>query len=367
DYHAALVRSGFDPGSLDIGYEHGKLNSTFIDNRFTIGQSFQFPTVYRNQKKLANANWEISKMSSGVLTLELQTGIKQVFYAMLVMEKRKEALQQADSIYAGFAARSENRLKQGETDALELATAQNLRLEITSQLKMLTRDQAVFQRRLQYLTGSATPWQPDAGSLLYTPQGGILTADSVNENNPLLQMRSAMIAQSDASLKLEKSKLLPSIGIGYANASFSGYQTLADGSEKYFGRSDRFQSLMLSVGIPLFRSAQHARIDASRILIRQQQTEKQAEQAALNTALDNAQKAYAFDLGLMQTYQKSLLPNSDIILQTAGNRLKSGDISYLEWVMLINQAIETKSKYYSIIEQLNESAIGIEKIAGTIY
>lgn len=367
DYHAALIKSGFDPGSLDLSYEHGKLNSTFIDNRFTAGQTFQFPTVYRNQKKLASANWEISKIGSGVLTLELQTEIKQVFYAMLVLEKRKEALQQADSIYAGFAQRSENRMKQGETDALELATAQNLRLEIASQLKMLTRDQAIFQRRLQFLTGSAEPWKPDADSLLYLPQAEILTADSVNERNPLLQMRSAMIAQSNANLKLEKSKLLPSIGVGYANASFSGYQTLADGSEKYFGRSDRFQSLMLSVGIPLFRSAQQARIDASRIQMRQQQTEKQSEHAALNAALDNAQKTYAYDLELMQTYRKSLLPNSDIILQTAGHRLKSGDISYLEWVMLINQAIDTKSKYYSIIEQLNESAIGIEKIAGTIY
>lgn len=367
EFHAALMRSGFDPAPLDIGYEHGKLNSSFIDNRFTIGQSFQFPTVYRNQKKLAEASWQISKTGSGILTLELQTEIKQVFYALLVMEKSKGTLLQADSIYAGFALRSEQRMKQGETDALELATAQNLRLEIAAQLKLLERDQQLYLARLKYLTNSAVIVMPEADSLVYQPRAGTLMVDSVNGNNPLLQMRSALIAQSNASLNLEKSKLLPSIGIGYANASFSGYHTLADGSEKIFDRSTRFQSMMLSVGIPVFRAAQNARINASKIQLRQQQTEKQVVQAALNTALENAQRNYAYNLGLVQTYRKLLMPNADTILQTATNRLKSGDISYLEWVMLINQAIETKSKYFSIIGQLNESAIEIEKIAGTIY
>lgn len=367
DYHKALIRSGFDPGSLELSYEHGKLNSTFIDNRFTVGQSFQFPTVYKNQRKLAIANWEISKLETGVLTLEIQTEIKQVFYALLAMDKKKLTLQQADSIYAGFAQRSEERLKHGESDALELATAQNLRLEIASQLKMLERDQQIYRTRLQYLTSSAQQVAPEADSLVYQLRMEVATADSVGDTNPLLQVRSAMINQHDANLKLEKSKLLPTIGIGYANGSFSGYQTLADHSEKYFGRSDRFQALMLTVGIPLFRSAQNARISAGKIQIKQQETVKEAEQLALNTALNNAQQAYAFNLHLVQTYSKQLLPNADIILQTAGNRLRSGEISYLEWVMLINQAIDTKSKYWTIIEQLNESAFEIEKITGTIY
>jgi cobalt-zinc-cadmium resistance protein CzcA len=232
---------------------------------------------------------------------------------------------------------------------------------------MLASDQEILRSRLQYLIGSAGPLVPRADSLLYQPRSEILVADSVTENNALLQMRSAMIAQGDAGLKLEKSKLLPSIGIGYANASFSGYQTLADGTEKLFGKGDRFQSMMLSLGIPLFRSAQHARIGAAKIGIQHQQALKRAESVGLNAALHQQQKTYAFHLGLLQTCRNTLLPNAEIILQTAGNRLRSGDISYLEWVMLINQAIETKSKYYSIIAQLNESAIAIEKIAGTIY
>jgi cobalt-zinc-cadmium resistance protein CzcA len=365
-YFSALIKSSVDLPATGFGYEHGQLNGTYTDNRFTINQTIQFPTLYKKQQRLNRTNVGISKTQTAITTLEIQSEIKRLFYALLVMRERRKVLQQADSIYEAAVRKAENRLRVGETDALELATTRNQRSQIYSQLQMIRRDETIFLDQLRSLTNENDSLVPSADSIRYPLPPELLGMDTVPATNPSVQMQEAMIAHQKASLELEKSKMLPSLGIGYTNASFSGYQTTASG-EKYFSRSDRFQSAMIGIGLPLFRNAQQARIKAARIQISRQETQNAAETSNLNIALHNARKAYAYNLDLIGQYHKTLLANADIIMSTAGNQLRAGEINYLQWTLLINQAIETKSQYYLVVDQLNESAIEIENIIGIIY
>jgi cobalt-zinc-cadmium resistance protein CzcA len=43
--------------------------------------------------------------------------------------------------------------------------------------------------------------------------------------------------------------------------------------------------------------------------------------------------------------------------------MNAGEIGYLEWVMIINQAVQTQNDFLNYIQQLNESAIEIEKMS----
>lgn len=366
NYHSALIKSSYELPATSFNYEHGKLNSTYIDNRFTVNQSVQFPSVYKNQKRVNNANYDISKRQTAVTQLQIQTEIKRLFYALLVMQEQRKALQQADSIYEAAVQKADNRLRLGQSDALESATTHNQRLQIGTQLQMLQRDEIIYLQRLQYLTNTKDLPMPKADSIQYQLRVGLSLADSIPGANPQLQMQNAIIDQKKASLQLEKSRLLPSLSIGYANASFSGWQTTASG-DKYFTRSDRFQAGMIGLEVPIFRGSQQARIKASQISITQQEVEKEATGKSLSTALSNAQKAYLYNQKLIGDYHQTLLPNAETIIRTANNKLQSGDINYLDWVLLINQAIETKSQYYSIIDQYNDSAIEIENLTGIIY
>jgi cobalt-zinc-cadmium resistance protein CzcA len=366
NYYSALTKSSVDLPATSFGYEHGQLNSTYTDNRFTINQGIQFPTVYKNQRRVNRTNVNISKTQTALSTLQVQTEIKRLFYALLVMRERRKVLQNADSIYESVVEKAGNRLRLGESDALELATVRNQRSQIAAQLQMLQRDETIFLGQLRNLVNDSALLLPGGDSIRYPISPALLVMDSVPESNPSVQMQDALIEHRKASLQLEKSKLLPSIGVGYANASFSGLQATASG-EKYFGRGDRFQSAMFGIELPIFRNAQQARIKASKIQISQQEVQHEAEMKNLNTALLNARKTYAYNHDLITRYHESLLLNADMILSTATNKLRGGDINYLEWALLINQAIETKSQYYLLIDQLNESAIEIENIVGVIY
>ncbi|MCK7555527.1 TolC family protein [Chitinophaga sedimenti] len=193
-----------------------------------------------------------------------------------------------------------------------------------------------------------------------------MATDSLPAETPALQVQSALLSQSEAHVQLERSRLMPSFSLGYANASFSGYQTLPNGTDKLFSRSDRFQSGMIGVGIPVFQHAQRARIKASGVQVQQRQVELDALQSRLRADLLAAQQRYNYNRQLLADYNNTMLPNAAAIIVTANNRLQSGDISYLNWVLLVNQAIDIKSQFYDVVEQYNESIFDIESINGVI-
>jgi cobalt-zinc-cadmium resistance protein CzcA len=49
-------------------------------------------------------------------------------------------------------------------------------------------------------------------------------------------------------------------------------------------------------------------------------------------------------------------------MQTATQKLKAGEINYLDWVVLMNQSIQTRADYYAAVMQFNESAFELEKL-----
>ncbi|UPT67384.1 MAG: hypothetical protein M0D57_01460 [Sphingobacteriales bacterium JAD_PAG50586_3] len=53
---------------------------------------------------------------------------------------------------------------------------------------------------------------------------------------------------------------------------------------------------------------------------------------------------------------------ADTIINTANAQLQNGDINYLEWVMLINQAIGTQSDYLDAVKALNLSVIELNTL-----
>lgn len=62
----------------------------------------------------------------------------------------------------------------------------------------------------------------------------------------------------------------------------------------------------------------------------------------------------------MQTvkyFEETALKNADLIAKTANQQFANGDINYLEWTMLINNAISIQSGYADALKNLNQSII----------
>ena len=61
-------------------------------------------------------------------------------------------------------------------------------------------------------------------------------------------------------------------------------------------------------------------------------------------------------------FETTALKNADLITSTANKQFINGDINYLEWVLLINQAVTIQSDYIDAVKNSNESAVEINSL-----
>ena len=140
----------------------------------------------------------------------------------------------------------------------------------------------------------------------------------------------------------------------------SMYGTGAD--DKFYERSTRFHSGMVGIGLPVFNSAQKSVIEAQKI--NQQIAENNYQLGSLQLKNQYTQNFNLYQklTNEISYYQKTGLANSESILKTANNQYYNGEINYLEWTLLVNQAFEIENKYTDRLKELNDIIIEINAL-----
>ncbi len=60
---------------------------------------------------------------------------------------------------------------------------------------------------------------------------------------------------------------------------------------------------------------------------------------------------------MVAQFEEKALRNADLIFETANQQFQNGFINYLEWTLVVNQAVSLKSNYLDAIQSLNDSLI----------
>ncbi|HLO79614.1 MAG TPA: CusA/CzcA family heavy metal efflux RND transporter [Chitinophagaceae bacterium] len=360
-YSQALKTTNRDIDKLNVGFEYGRYNSLQNDNRFSISQGIQFPGVYKRLGEVNQVNVRLSETNLMQNEIEIKSHIKSVFYQLLVLQQKRGLLEEADSIYKKFLDKTRERLNAGDVDMLELSTAENQRQQIANQLQMLNVDYKVLLNRLSVLINMPQVPEPVADSIVYPLK--IIPDTSFLNTSPFLKYRQQLIELSEAQHMFEKRKLYPTFNAGFNTTTIIGWQATGQNTEQYFSSGKRFNSVTAGIGVPLFSKAQRSRINAAEVLSVQRRQELDAAKQQLNADLNNALTVYQRDIQLLQSYRKIILPGASSVINTATNKLNAGEIGYLNWVILVNQAIQSRTEYYNTVHQLNEAAIEIERIS----
>jgi cobalt-zinc-cadmium resistance protein CzcA len=335
------------------------MNSAVDDSKFSVTQSMQFPTVYVQMAKVNNSNIEISELRLKLNETQLRAEVKRRFFDLLILERRIGLLKTADSIYAQFRQKTERRFSLGDADVLENSTALHHHQQARNQLNQAVAEQDVKMIEFQILLGTDEPIALQNDGLIYP----IKIGDTSTAASPSVRLSNAMRNQRQLQHKYEKSKLLPDLTFGYNNLSLIGPQ-LVGTEERYFNRNDRFKYWSFGLSIPIFNWAQRARIQAAKVQVEIQDIAAEAEGRKVKAELANKVRLFSEASRQVETYNQSLTLTSDAILNAASKRLDSGEISYLEWVILVNQAIEIKSQYLNTIQRRNDIALSIEELQG---
>lgn len=350
EYQKQLIKTaGANPQTV-IQAEYGRLNSIYLDNRLTISQNLNFPTVYINRKKLFTEEWKKSEVGVALKSAELKRQVAQEFFNLVNLEQKKKLLIAIDSVYATYLERATIRLKSGESNILETATIQNQRLQIGFQLSQLNVDLQNSMLNFQILLNNPNPIS------ISLAESKIQMSKQIDKalliKHPSLKMLDADVQIALASLKLEKAKMHPSLFVGVSSGTM--YGTGSD--NKDYTYSTRFNNAQIGIGIPLF-TKQKESIAASKIATEIATNSFSFETKKLEAHFNSVVNQYEVQKAIVKELEEVALPNGKLIFETAQKQFLNGDINYLEWAILVNQSITIQSNYQDAILKLNENSI----------
>ena len=356
DYQNKMQKSAIVIDPLNISGEIGQMNSSYVDNKISVSQTIRLPKFYNTQKTVLMEEYKNSLLHLDLQKWQLKKEISLVYNELNYFNEKKKLLKKADSIFTQYFNRADLRLKKGESNLLEKATAENLRSQAEMQLKSLEKDKEISIQKLSFLINDGSLYQNE------NTKYGILNLENLNSEyagNPLVlkQLEQEKNIQN-AKLLAEKAKLSPSFSLGVNSMTMKGNGA----DEKYYNGTQRFQSGLVGVNLPIFNSAQKSVIEAQKV-------NQQIAENNYQLGLVNLKNQYLQNFGQFQKlneeisyYQKTGLQNSESILKTANNQFYNGEINYLEWTLLVTQAFEIQNKYIDRLKELNDKIIEINAL-----
>ncbi|RNL91691.1 CusA/CzcA family heavy metal efflux RND transporter [Sinomicrobium pectinilyticum] len=355
---AMLSRSGFGiPGTV-VDMDYGKFNSEFDDMRFGISQTFSFPTVYTRQKKALYKEYEVAKAQTVLTGQEIKTGVRMLFYELLWLEQKKKMLQYADSIYRLMEEKSELRFKVGETNIIEKNTSRSARQFYTNQLHMITSDIEIARSSFNAILQDSITYMPAPTGIKID---FVVPEEQAVENLPMAQLSRSKAEAAKWRWKAERARMFPDIIVGYNNTSIKGFQTNKKGEEVLYDSRDRFGYINAGLSIPLFFGSRSAKNKAARAQWKDYSAQAEAMETELSAEVFNARKELLKYRENLDYYESEGLANAEAIIDAANSQLENGDIDYLRWVLVVNQAITIKNGYLDTVRNYNRAVITVQK------
>ena len=365
DAQKALKGASLDVPKTSIEGQYGQINSVTHDNSFTISQSFAFPSVYVNQKKLASANVKGSEWQLKTSQIEIATQVKQVYWQLAYLDSKYQLLMYQDSLYSGFQRAAELRAKAGETNRLEMITARSQSLEIKNQLQQLVADKGILKRQLKMLLNVRSALYP-ADSILrridYVPD----SASNSLTSNPSLGYLKQQVEIVRLEKKLEQSRALPDLSIGYFSQTMQGTQEV-NGLPHTFGAGDRFTGIQAGIAIPLWFKPYASKVKASKL----KEQEAITNAAFVNQSLIGNYQSLLDELekyrSSVEFYEKQAVPEAGLIIDQSIRSYKAGALDYLNYVLSLGRALNIRQDYLDALNSYNQTIIKMEFLTGKIF
>lgn len=360
EYWRQLQNGVFSPDKTRFEVEYGNINSLNNDTRFSINQAFSLPVVYKRQRQLYEAQEEVQQKWVNWQEAEIVREVKMLFYQLAEMRERGKMLNRLDSVFNQFQQSAALRLEAGETNMLEKVSAEAQSQQLSLQKQQLEDDLKIVQLRLQRFLNTEDLILPAYYSLKKV-QSGVNLADTMSiAGHPQFQYNLVQEKLTVAQTQKEKTLLSPDIGLGYSNMSIVGYQSRDGVSQEYFNGGDRFSAFNLTLGIPLINKATKNRIRASRIneQVARMQTEITAQRMRLE--IEQAREEVRKYQRSLAYYEQGGLKQAGLLVSHAQEAFKNGEIGYVEWTMLMNNAVNIQLGYIGAVSQYNQALIELE-------
>ncbi len=343
-----LIGTAFDIDKTEV-YFNKDQNNLAPNNLplevFGVSQTLKFPTIYGAQHKVLKGNSEVMKsrhvLNQYILTKEVSKAYCQAVY----WNKMLINFQYLDSLYTAFNNAATAKYEQGESNYLEKLTAETKKKNIALQRQQI-------EENIRKSNIELNQWLQTES--LYTIHNDDLKPLAVElldtTQHPAFLMQQNTLKVSRNTLALEKQNLLPDINL-------SLFQGTNDGVN-----AQSYSGFQVGIAVPLWFGYQKSKIQSAKTNV----AIRTAENENFKTRLLHKYKALMSDL---KQHQKGIdyyhtsgkkLANETVFHATAA--FKNGEINFLEYIQLLENAKSIETNYLSSIYQYNITVLEINFI-----
>jgi cobalt-zinc-cadmium resistance protein CzcA len=358
----ALKGSATDLGKTNFNLQYGQINGINRDNNISVQQNIPWLGLFKNQREVYNARIGAAEIGLTATKNQLTYEVRQAYTQVTYFVALQKLYQTQDSVYSAFLKAAALRYKTGETNLLEKTTAETQYNEVKNQMIKNLSDIAAAKSELSRLLNTKDSLTVTAEQFAKTIES-IPGVDSSIAKNPLLAYQRQQIVIADKNIDLERSRSGPDFTVGYFNQSIIGTQTV-NGQDRNFTGANRFQGIQAGISVPLFFKPYASRIKAAKI-------DKQVSEAQYSLYATNLQSQYqqAYQDLLKNSrsidyYEKSAIPNTNLILKQAQIAFQSGEIGYVEFAQALRTFSEIRFSYLQAINQYNQSVYTLQYLIG---
>ncbi len=319
---------------------------------FGLEQSFEFPTVYVRQKQMAREQTRLSEKSHLISEAALNARIRQLYLHWQFAIAKYQQLKARDSLIAQMAQSAFRQYDAGQIDFVEKSFVE-LQYTQTSIARMAAQTDMVYAlQNIQVYTGLTDTLipVPFGKAPIDFVMGWPASGSDSPERSPLLAYSRQNESLAMAAVRLEKSKALPDLMIGYFNQ--------AEPSTP-FGLRMRF-----GISVPLWFWQYNANIRAAktRYEIRQDESDTVLQEWTFqwNDARNDALKSF----NTLSDYEQKGLPGAAEMIDASQRMFTAGAYDYIRYLMTVSEAYRVQEQYLDAVYAFNLAIIQIQYLNG---
>lgn len=356
----ALQGTAWEIDKTELSLSQDPTSGGSPDNALSLSQSIEFPTYYIARHKQLKAETQAERSKAAVVRLSLENDVKAAYYQAVYLAERLRVLESQDSLLAQYRTLAEKRYKAGETRQLELLSAERLQRENKMEVLAAHNELETAQLLLSRLVGSVETVEPKEDSLL--PLDWKQASYNYSQT-PDGQYSADRLKVSEQAVRVAKNGFAPSLSLSLRNQLVISSWNPYDQDRSRFDGGN-FMGFEVGVGIPLFYGATRAKVKAARkeremiaLEIKEQEQLRQQEYLSALSRMNAAYVRYTY-------YNEEGRLRSDKMAEQGLLEYSQGEISYLEYMNVLQESIDLRLKRASALNDYNQCVLVIEKLCG---
>lgn len=356
----ALQGTAWEIDKTELSLSQDPTSGGSPDNALSLSQSIEFPTYYIARHKQLKAETQAERSKAAVVRLSLENDVKAAYYQAVYQAEKLRVLESRDSLLAQYRTLAEKRYKAGETRQLELLSAERLQRENKMEVLAAHNELETVQLLLSRLVGSVETVEPKEDSLL--PLDWKQASYNYSQT-PDGQYSADRLKVSEQAVRVAKNGFAPSLSLSLRNQLVISSWNPYDQDRSRFDGGN-FMGFEVGVGIPLFYGATRAKVKAARkeremiaLEIKEQEQLRQQEYLSALSRMNAAYVRYTY-------YNEEGRERSDKMAEQGLLEYSQGEISYLEYMNVLQESIDLRLKRASALNDYNQCVLVMEKLCG---